>query len=276
MPRRCRRSKRRSQSPFSSRATRFAVTSSFGVANYPNDGTDAETLLANADAAMYRAKEIGRDNFQFYTPEMNAKVREKFLLQEALRNAVARARVRPALSAAGRPAHRPRLRGRGVDPLEPSDLGRDVAARFIPMAEETGLIVPIGDWVLHEACRQNKAWQDAGLPPMTVCVNVSARQFREKHLVGRVADALQRERPGGEISRVGADGKPDHAGHRAGGRDDEGVAGPGRSALDRRLRHRLFQPQRAEDVPGRETEDRQVVHQWPCRPTRTTGPSPPP
>ncbi len=62
---------------------------------------------------------------------------------------------------------------------------------FIPMAEETGLIVPIGDWVLHEACRQNKAWQDAGLPPMTVCVNVSARQFREKSLVSRVVSALQ-------------------------------------------------------------------------------------
>ncbi|WP_287361484.1 EAL domain-containing protein [Mesorhizobium sp.] len=62
---------------------------------------------------------------------------------------------------------------------------------FIPTAEETSLIVPVGDWVLHEACRQNKAWQDAGLPPMTVCVNVSTRQFREKNLIGRVADALK-------------------------------------------------------------------------------------
>ena len=66
------------------------MTSSIGIANYPNDGTDADTLLANADAAMYRAKEIGRDNFQFYTPELNTKVHEKFLLQEELRNAIAR------------------------------------------------------------------------------------------------------------------------------------------------------------------------------------------
>ena len=71
------------------------MTSSIGVANYPNDGTDADTLLANADAAMYRAKEIGRDNFQFYTPELNTKVHEKFLLQEELRNADRPIRVRP-------------------------------------------------------------------------------------------------------------------------------------------------------------------------------------
>ena len=163
------------------------MTTSFGVANYPDDGTDADALLANADAAMYRAKEIGRDNFQFYTPELNAKVHEKFVLREELRNAIRASRVRPALSAAGRPAHRPRLRGRGVDPLEPPDSGDGCRRQFIPMAEETGLIVPISDWVLHEACRQNKAWQDAGLPPMTVCVNVSARQFKEKRLVEVVA-----------------------------------------------------------------------------------------
>ena len=72
----------------------IAVTCSIGLANYPNDGTDADTLLANADAAMYRAKEIGRDNFQFYTPELNTKVHEKFLLQKELRNAIAALRIR--------------------------------------------------------------------------------------------------------------------------------------------------------------------------------------
>ena len=167
------------------------LTSSLGVASYPDDGMDVDTLLANADAAMYRAKELGRDNFQFYKPEMNAKVREKFLLQEELQSALARSEFvlhyQPqvdlrtgrifAVEALIRWKH-PRL---GVVP----------PIKFIPRAEETGLIVPIGDWALREACRQNKTWQDAGLPPMVVSVNVSARQFREKNLVVRVASALK-------------------------------------------------------------------------------------
>jgi len=167
------------------------VTSSVGVATYPDDGADAETLLANADAAMYRAKDVGRDNFQFYTSELNTKVHEKFLLQGELRNAVARSEFvlhyQPevdlrtgrvfAVEALVRWKH-PRL---GVVP----------PITFIPMAEETGLIVAIGDWVLREACQQNKAWQNAGLPPMAVSVNVSARQFREKNLVARIASALK-------------------------------------------------------------------------------------
>jgi diguanylate cyclase (GGDEF)-like protein/PAS domain S-box-containing protein len=167
------------------------VTSSLGVANYPGDGADADALIANADAAMYRAKEFGRDNFQFYTPELNAKMREKFLLQEELRNAVARREfvlhyqpqvdLRTGRVFAVEALIRWNRPSAGVVP--PLD--------FIPMAEETGLIVPIGDWVLHEACRQNKAWQDAGLPPVTVCVNVSARQFKEKDLIDRVVDALR-------------------------------------------------------------------------------------
>ncbi len=236
------------------------MTSSIGIANYPGDGTDADALIANADAAMYRAKEIGRDNFQFYTPELNTKVHEKFLLQEELRNAVARSEFvllyQPQVD----------LRTGRIFAVEAlvrwkhPTLGLVSPIKFIPMAEETGLIVPIGDWVLHEACRQNKAWQDAGLPPITVCVNVSARQFKERNLVSRVVGALKRQRAGRQISRAGADGKPHHAGHRTRRRDDGGIARPGRSALDRRFRNRLFQPQRAEDLSGRAAEDRQVVH----------------
>ena len=167
------------------------VTSSLGVATYPRGGTDVDALLANADAAMYRAKEVGRDNFQVYAPEMNAKVHEKLLLQEELRNAVARSEFvlhyQPqvdlrtgrvfAVEALVRWNH-PRL---GVMP----------PIAFISKAESSGLIVPIGDWVLREACRQNKAWHDAGLPPIVVGVNVSARQFREKDLVAGVASALK-------------------------------------------------------------------------------------
>ena len=167
------------------------VTCSIGLANYPNDGADPETLLANADAAMYRAKEIGRDNFQFYTPELNTKVHEKFTLQTELRNAILRSefvlRYQPQVD----------LRSGRVFAVEAlirwrhPTLGMIPPDKFIPIAEDTGLIVPIGDWVLHEACRQNKAWQVAGLPSVTVCVNVSARQFKEKNLINRVVSALQ-------------------------------------------------------------------------------------
>jgi diguanylate cyclase (GGDEF)-like protein/PAS domain S-box-containing protein len=167
------------------------VTSSVGVATYPNDGRDADALLANADAAMYRAKEVGRDNFQFYKPELNVKVHEKLLLLEELRNAVTREEFvllyQPQVD----------LRSERIFAVEAlvrwnhPNLGMIPPNKFIPMAEETGLILPIGDWVLREACRQNKAWQDAGLPSIVVSVNVSARQFEEKNLVSRVASALK-------------------------------------------------------------------------------------
>jgi diguanylate cyclase (GGDEF)-like protein/PAS domain S-box-containing protein len=167
------------------------VTCSIGLANYPKDGVDADALLANADAAMYRAKEIGRDNFQFYTPELNTKVHEKFMLLKELRNAITRSEFtlhyQPQVDLRSGRIFAIEALIRWVHPL----LGIIAPLKFIPMAEETGLIVPIGDWVLREACRQNRAWQDAGFAPMTVCVNVSARQFREKNWVSRVANALR-------------------------------------------------------------------------------------
>ena len=167
------------------------VTCSMGVATFPNDGSDPESLLMNADAAMYKAKEAGRDNVQFYTAEMNTRVHEKLALQQELRDAIARKEFtlhyQPQID----------LRSGRVFAVEAlirwqhPNLGLLSPLKFIPLAEESGLIVPLGDWVLHEACRQNKAWQDAGLPPVSVCVNVSARQFREKNLVCRVVNALR-------------------------------------------------------------------------------------
>ena len=168
----------------------FQITSSIGIANYPKDGVDADTLIANSDAAMYRAKEVGRDNFQFYTNDMNTKVHERLALQEELREAIQRSEFvllyQPQVDLRTGRVFAVEALVRWQHPLR----GTISPADFIPMAEETGLIVAIGDWVLHEACRQNKAWQDAGLPPVTVSVNVSARQFAEKNLVALVADSL--------------------------------------------------------------------------------------
>ncbi|MEJ0013336.1 MAG: EAL domain-containing protein [Bauldia sp.] len=169
----------------------FRVTCSIGLATFPGDGEDAETLLMNADVAMYQAKEGGRDTFQFYTSEMNEVARERRLLQEGLRNAIVNEEF--AL------LYQPQINLRtgvifAVEALvrwHHPQLGLVAPSRFIPMAEESGLIVPLGDWVLREACRQNKAWQDAGMEPITVSVNVSARQFREKTWVERVARILK-------------------------------------------------------------------------------------
>ena len=169
----------------------FHVTSSIGVATFPEDGTDPETLLMNADVAMYQAKESGRDNLQFYTAEMNEAAFERRVLQEGLRGAV----VGHEFELVYQP--QVEIRTGAIFAVEAlvrwhhPKLGVILPTKFIPLAEESGLIVPLGDWVLREACRQNKAWQDAGLPAISVCVNVSARQFREKSWVTRVSDTLR-------------------------------------------------------------------------------------
>ena len=168
----------------------YHVTCSMGVAMYPADGDSADTLLQNADAAMYRAKELGRNNYQLYAPEMNHNVRERLIHQAQLGEALARGELRltyqPQIDAQN---------GRmfGVEALlrwdHPTD-GTILPAEFIPLAEESGLIIPIGDWVLREACLQNRRWQDEGLPPVTMSVNVSARQFMQMGWVEAVSSAL--------------------------------------------------------------------------------------
>ncbi|MDN3224177.1 EAL domain-containing protein [Pseudomonas nunensis] len=167
------------------------VTCSMGLATYPADGNDTDTLLSNADAAMYRAKELGRNSYQFYTSEMNNKVQGKLAMQDGLRNALNHNEFlllyQPQVDLQSGQII-------GVEALirwQHPELGMVSPIKFIPQAEETGLIVPIGDWVIHAACRQNKAWQDAGCPPITMSVNISARQFIERNLIDRVRHALQ-------------------------------------------------------------------------------------
>ena len=179
------------------------VTCSMGVVLYPRDGEDPKTLMMNADAAMYRAKDLGSNNFQFYTREMNASVEEKLKLLEGLRKAFDS--TQGGAPAADAPAgtfflmYQPKVdlrTGRifGVEALirwRHPEHGMVPPPRFIGLAEESGLIVAIGEWVLRTACRQARLWRDAGLDPLTVSVNVSARQFEEKHLVERIAAALR-------------------------------------------------------------------------------------
>ncbi|OHV85643.1 EAL domain-containing protein [Ensifer sp. LCM 4579] len=166
------------------------VTCSMGVACYPKHGRTTSELLANADMAMYRAKEYGRNNLQVFSAEMAAKAQEKLQWQEELREAIARdefiLHFQPQISLASGRIFAAEALLRWQHPQR----GMISPATFIPLAEETGLIVPIGDWVLKAACRQAKAWQEAGLLPLTVSVNVSARQFRERNWAARVAAVL--------------------------------------------------------------------------------------
>jgi len=167
------------------------VTGSVGVAFSPRDGVEIGPLLKNAESAMYRAKESGRNNLQFYTEAMNAIVSERLALTNKLRRAVERNELflhyQPLVDVQSNQFFGTEALVRWRHP----ELGIVSPAKFIPLAEETGMIVAIGEWVLRTACMQNKAWQDAGLPRIAVAVNISARQFREKGLVQTIERILE-------------------------------------------------------------------------------------
>jgi len=168
----------------------FFVTCSIGVAAFPSDGTPAENLIEHADIAMYRAKKLGRNNFQFYTPAMNEESLERVRIESALRNALERnefvLHYQPQVDLqTGRIV--------GMEALirwKHPELGMVPPSRFVGIAEDTGLIVPIGAWVMRTACAQNKAWQDAGLGKLRVAVNLSARQFSAADLLPGIEAVL--------------------------------------------------------------------------------------
>lgn len=176
--------------PLSIAGQELTTGGSIGICLYPRDGKDVSSLLKNADVAMYRAKAKGGQNFQFYTSKMNDRAIERLELEGELRRALKRGEFvlhyQPQVDlASGRTT--------GVEALlrwQHSDGRMITPDNFIPLAEETGLIVPIDEWVLHTACRQNRAWQEAGLPPVKMAVNLSARQFRQEQLESTVASAL--------------------------------------------------------------------------------------
>ena len=160
------------------------------MASYPLDGQDSATLLKNADAAMYRAKELGKNTFQFFTADMNLKAQERLSLQDGLLKAMARDELfleyQPQIDLATQQVI-------GVETLirwNHPTLGTVPPAKFIPLAEDSGIIVAVGLWVLRTACRQQVAWHRSGLPAIKMSVNVSPRQFKEPNFADTVAAVL--------------------------------------------------------------------------------------
>jgi diguanylate cyclase (GGDEF)-like protein/PAS domain S-box-containing protein len=167
------------------------VTGSIGIVTYPDDATDVETLMKKADVAMYHAKETGRDNYQFFQPEMNARAVERQSLEFNLRYAIERQELilhyQPKLNLATGAII-------GIEALirwKHPQRGLVPPGQFIAIAEDCGLMVPIGRWVLHEACRQARAWQVAGLQPLCIAVNVSPVEVRAPGFVSGIRATLK-------------------------------------------------------------------------------------
>jgi len=176
--------------PFHLGGQELFVSSSIGISVYPDDGDNADRLVRNADAALYFAKENGKNGYKIYNPELNRKAMERLKLENAIRRALKENEFvlyyQPKVN----------VKTSRIVCLEAlirwnhPEFGLLLPADFIALAEETGSIVPLGEWVLHTACRQNRRWQLAGLPPVRVAVNVSERQFLKPNLVDSVESAL--------------------------------------------------------------------------------------
>jgi len=176
--------------PFHIQGHELQIGASIGISTYPSDGADIGALLKNADAAMYQAKAAGGNAYQFFTAEMNTRILERVAMENNLRRALANREFalhyQPQVDGASR-------RVVGVEALirwRHPELGDIPPARFIPIAEESALINGIGAWVLREACRQTRAWQERGFTDLMVAVNLSAVQFRQRDLVAQVAAIL--------------------------------------------------------------------------------------
>ena len=176
--------------PLSLEGRELHVTCSTGAAIYPKDGSSGEELLRNADTAMYRAKEQGRDSFRFYTADMNQRMMERLTLEAELRLALDRRQFTLHFQPQVDTVSGALIGAEALLRWSHAELGMIPPSRFIPLAEETGLIVPLGEWILREACAQSRRWQEAGLPALRLAVNISARQFRQKDFVGTVTRIL--------------------------------------------------------------------------------------
>jgi diguanylate cyclase (GGDEF)-like protein len=166
------------------------ITPSIGISVYPDDGNNVDILLKNADTAMYHAKEQGKNNYQFYKQSMNISTLERLDLENNLRKALDQnefiLHYQPLLDIKSGQIIGVEALVRWIHP----EKGMIYPLEFIPTAEETGLIMPLGEWVLSTACKQNKSWQEAGLPPVRVTINISSVQFSQKNFIETVRNVL--------------------------------------------------------------------------------------
>jgi EAL domain-containing protein (putative c-di-GMP-specific phosphodiesterase class I) len=166
------------------------ITTSIGVSVYPDDGMDAETLIKNADTAMYQAKENGRQSYRFFKPAMNVRAVERQSIEESLRSALQRQEFalhyQPKVNLKTGEITGAEALLRWTHPVR----GSISPADFIPVAEDCGLILPIGRWVLQEACKQARSWLDVGLPLATMAVNISSMEFRDDNFLESVFATL--------------------------------------------------------------------------------------
>ena len=176
--------------PFELEGKDFYITASIGISIFPEDGETVEALLEKADTAMYRAKDAGRNSYQIYSPTMNARSIEKLSMEESLKSALKREefdlnyQVKIDMTTGHMSGVEALIRWRHPK------MGIIMPAEFLPLAEDAGLIAPIGNWVLKAACRQNKDWQDRGMPPVGVAVNISNNQFWDSGLLDGIKQAL--------------------------------------------------------------------------------------
>ncbi len=179
------------KAPFIIDGFELFISASIGVSMYPNDGIDQDTLIKNADTAMYQAKELGKNTYQFYTLAMSTQSFAKLEMESYLRKAIERNELvvyyQPQIDLMNQQLIGMEALVRWKHPK----LGMVSPGKFIPLAEETGLIVPVGEWVLRTACKQAKQWHDQGIWPLKMSVNMSVRQFQQQNIVALVAAVLE-------------------------------------------------------------------------------------
>jgi len=176
--------------PFKILDREIFISTSIGIAFCPDDGNDVETLLKNADAAMYKAKEAGKNTYRYYSADMNRKAKERIQLETKLRYAI---KNHEFLLHYQPQYHIDTSRMTGMEALirwKDKEMGLVSPKDFIPLAEETGMIIEIGDWAIHSACRQGKIWHDKGFGNLNLAVNLSVRQFFDVHLVDKIKSAI--------------------------------------------------------------------------------------